>query len=353
MRLVIGAVAAALGLAALALLAAWSGFYSVAASRGHFVGVEWFLAFGMRHSVAAHAVGIAVPRLDDDALIQLGAVHFDRGCADCHGAPGMPANPIAQRMLPAPPDLATAGAQWTDGELFWIVQNGIKYTGMPGWPALERADEVWAVVAFLRVLPRLDRDRYRARARDNMPGIARIAEPCAACHGAGERSPRSTLVPSLHAQPAKFLAAALQDFAAGRRRSGIMQPVAAALTPEDIDAVAQYYALLPPPMRAEPAAGAGNAAHGRQLALEGLPERSIPPCLACHGEQALPDYPRLAGLHARYIAARLQRWQQEQPVNTPGEAVMAPLARRLNARQIDDVAAYFHSLDVAGARSRR
>ncbi|MBL8699847.1 MAG: c-type cytochrome [Alphaproteobacteria bacterium] len=337
-------------LACIAVLVAWSGIYNVAASRGHFAVVEWFLAFGMRHSVATHAVGISVPRLDDAALVQLGAAHFDRGCAECHGSPASPADPIAQQMLPPPPGLAKSGSRWTEAELFWIVRNGIKYTGMPAWPAIERADEVWAVVAFLHVMPRLGRDGYAAIARRRVAGTPTAAEGCAACHGGGDEPPRSSLVPTLHAQPSKFLATALQDFAAGRRRSGIMQPVAAGLSLEAIDGVATYYSGLARPGRRPSGVATARAANGRKLAFEGLNEKGVPPCLACHGEQALPDYPRLAGQPARYLAARLQRWQQDVPARSPGEALMAPLARRLDATEIDDVAGYFEGLAGSGSQ---
>lgn len=353
MRLLTGAAAGLTGLAVFAWLIVWSGVYSVAASRGHFAAVEWFLAFAMRQSVRTHSFGIKAPILEDDALVRIGAMHFDRGCADCHGTPGVPIGPIAQRMLPPPSDLVTAAPQWSDGELFWIIRNGIKYTGMPGWPALERTDEVWAMVAFLRLLPSLDRDGYRAVARESVAGVARIAEPCAACHGAGDEPPRSSLVPVLHAQPAKFLATALHDFAAGRRRSGIMQPAAAALSREEIDAVAGYYAELPPPVPKGSVAEDASARRGRRLAVAGFPERDIPPCLSCHGEQALPEFPRLAGQQARYIAGRLQRWQQEREATSPGAALMAPLARRLDARDIEDVARFFASLTPVAQRSGR
>jgi mono/diheme cytochrome c family protein len=134
--------------------------------------VEWLLAFSMRQSVETHTIGITAPRLDDANLVRLGAAHFHGGCAYCHGAPGTPISPTAKHMLPAPPELSAAVKDWTATELFWIVKHGIKYTGMPSWAALERDDEVWAVVAFLQKLPALDVTcipRIRARQRRN-PG---------------------------------------------------------------------------------------------------------------------------------------------------------------------------------------
>ena len=145
-----------------ALLVAWSGVSDIAASQGHYAFVERFLEFGMRNAVATHARGIEAPQLENPNLIRLGAGHFHRGCAFCHGPPGLPVNPIAKHMLPSPPDLAVAMRPWKERELFWIVKHGFKYTGMPGWVALERDDEIWAVVAFLKLLPTLDAKGYRS-----------------------------------------------------------------------------------------------------------------------------------------------------------------------------------------------
>ena len=152
------------GLAVAVFLLAWSGIYNVAASTGHWAVVDWFLAFGMRNSVELRANAITAPALENPDLVRLGAAHFHGGCAFCHGAPGIPVSPIARQMLPSPPHLATSMRPWTDEELFWIVQHGIKYTGMPGWVALERTDEVWAIVAFLKRLPQLDAESYRGLA---------------------------------------------------------------------------------------------------------------------------------------------------------------------------------------------
>ena len=124
---------------------------------------------------------------------------------------------------------------WKDQELFWIVRHGIKYTGMPGWVALERDDEVWAVVAFLKRIPSLDAERYRALALGGVRIVGQTGEKlatvesnpqgagaCARCHGAEGSGPESALVPVLHGQPTEFLMAALQQYANGGRRSGIM-----------------------------------------------------------------------------------------------------------------------------------
>jgi cytochrome c553 len=341
------------GLAIGGLLFAWSGIYNIAASRGHWTVVEWFLQFGMKNSVKRRAWTIETPPLDDPDLYVLGAAHFHRACSHCHGAPGVKGDLTAQRALPPPPDLTHVSREWKDNELFWVVKHGIKYTGMPAWVALERDDEVWAIVAFLKKLPGIDGQEYRQLAigTPDAPAqsgrdIARVGVTsemvgaCARCHGAEQRRPASGMVPVLHSQPREFLAAALRGYASGSRLSGIMQPVASELASDTIDKLADYYASLPAPT---PRAVAG-AVRIDGLATGGDPVARIPACTGCHDTSALPIYPRLAGQNAPYMANRLRLWKNGLPPWTPSEAVMAPIARLLSDEQIANLSAYFASL---------
>lgn len=355
-----------LGLAAaglcLALLAAWSGVYNVAASSGHWAVVDALLRFGMKNSVETRAPDIEPPPLDDPDLVRLGAAHFYGGCAYCHGAPDDPVDPISQAMLPAPPDLQDHVELWTDQELFWIVKHGLKYTGMPAWAAQERDDEVWALVAFLRRLPGLDPEAYRDLALGEVTIDATVGreiatgqsvidpvEACARCHGAEDRPPLSALVPRLHGQSREMLVRTLQAYAAGERYSGIMQPIAAELSTASMQALAAYYSgLSAPAPRDRAPAQAGLIEAGRELAMRGDPAAKIPGCLGCHGPDALPLYPRLAGQHAPYVAGQLRAWQRGPKAHTDANAIMAPIARRLSERQIIALAAYFENLTAGG-----
>jgi len=357
-------VSGAAGLAVALFVFAWSGIYNVAASSGHWAAIDWFLAFGMRNSVSLRAKAITAPKLDDPNLIRLGAAHFHGGCAFCHGAPGIPVSPIARHMLPSPPDLATSMRPWTDEELFWIVKHGIKYTGMPGWVALERADEIWAVIAFLKRLPELDAKSYRALALGDVElagqsgqALATVesnpqgAGACARCHGAESSGPTSALVPILHGQPPEFLMAALREYADGSRSSGIMQPLAADLGGQDVERLAAYYANLVP-KRTPSTTGTRPSERGRALAREGDPANAIPACDACHGRDGLARYPRLAGQNAAYMAGQLRLWAAGHHASTGGGAIMAPIARRLSEPDIEAVTAYFAALasEPAGAK---
>lgn len=334
-------------LAASAIIAGlfvWSGVYSVAASRGHWPIAEWLLRATMSNSVKTHSYGIEAPPFDED-MVRLGAAHFHSGCAYCHGAPGIPIGPISQVMLPPPPELTAKLREWRDGELFWIVKNGIKYTGMPAWAAQTRDDEVWTLIAFLRRLPMIDPKSYEALALDKRnvssgSDVALIAD-CARCHGGEGRGPASKLVPILHGQPVEFLTAALDAYAKGARVSGIMQPVASARAPQVRANIARYYADLPLPSSAG-TAPTESAARGQTLAKDG--DGDNPACEGCHSAQSLPIYPRLAGQNGRYIANRLRLWKNGLAPGAAGEAIMAPIARLLSERQIEDVAAYYGSV---------
>lgn len=353
----------AAGVGALGFLFLWSGLINVSASRGHWKGTEWLLTFVMRNSVKTHASGINAPPLNDENLVILGAGHFHGGCAYCHGAPGVPISPLARAMLPPPPDLATQMRSWRDRELFWIVKNGIKYTSMPAWVGQKRDDEVWAVVAFLHRLPALDERSYRDLAlgdltmppqsgRDLASTAPSAPGGCVRCHGNDRQGPRSGLVPILNGQTPDFLAQALDEFARGRRTSGIMQQLATELSREELGRVAAYYAGLPVPPRPADTRVPATASleRGRALAENGDALAKVPSCVACHGAGALRTYPRLAGQNAPYMANRLRVWKAGAAPGTDGEAIMAPIAAAMSNRQIEDVVAYFASLPPAPAR---
>jgi cytochrome c553 len=82
---------------------------------------------------------------------------------------------------------------------------------------------------------------------------------------------------------------------------------------------------------------------GQTIAAAGLAGEGVPACLVCHAG-ATSTFPTLAGQHSAYTANQLRLWQRGLRQSTAHGAIMAPIARRLNEQQIDDVAAFFHSL---------
>jgi mono/diheme cytochrome c family protein len=84
--------------------------------------------------------------------------HFGDHCAICHGADGSGRGTIGESLFPKPPDMRKAETQsLTDGELFFIIRNGVRYTGMPAWGGGDPKDddESWELVDLIRQLPRL------------------------------------------------------------------------------------------------------------------------------------------------------------------------------------------------------
>jgi mono/diheme cytochrome c family protein len=138
----------------------YSGVYDVGATDRHWELTYWLMQTARTRSIEAHAAGILVPPgLDDQDKLVMGTEHFAAHCAVCHGAPGVPKGDIAAGLYPQPPNLAHTTEQFSPAELFWIVKNGIKMSGMPGWSD-HGDEELWATVAFLRKLPGMTQEEY-------------------------------------------------------------------------------------------------------------------------------------------------------------------------------------------------
>jgi cytochrome c553 len=338
-------------LTAIAIVAAaifvFTGIYNVSARRDHFAVVTALLALTRERSIDARSARIDAPDLAADGMVELGAAHFEGGCAICHPRPGKMLDAIAQGMLPRPVPLSRGAAERPASELFWIVKNGLKYTGMPSWPGERRDDEVWAVAAFIKHLGKQPTPDYaRLAGLTRLPAERRNAQPleqCGRCHDAGGLGTHGGLVPVLSGQREDYLRRALQEYAEGVRPSGIMEPVADALSPQEIDALAAHFSAATP-VEATLSPDVESIARGEKLATAGDHEGGVPPCLACHSDNGARMFPRLAGQNAAYVAGQLRLWQNGGRDSTSWGKIMSVVAKRLNEQQIDDVAAYFASL---------
>lgn len=97
--------------------------------------------------------------------------HFADHCATCHGNDGRGATTIGKNLYPNAPDMTLPATQkLSDGELFWIIKNGVRLTGMPAWGADTKEDDrtTWELVHFIRHLPRLTPEEL-AQMRDLNP----------------------------------------------------------------------------------------------------------------------------------------------------------------------------------------
>ena len=338
-----------------AVLFVWSGIYNVSAARSHFQSVEWLLDVVRRQSVGFHSRGIETPDdLDDRDLVVLGARHFEYGCAPCHGAPGRKPSALSSAMLPQPPALDHLADEWAPNEIFWIVQNGQKYTGMPHWIAPEREEEVWSVVALLGALETMEPADYEVLAALDDDGAATpfLAQPaqrrallgtCAKCHGAPGEAPPSNLAPQLSGQTADYLSRALREYRDDLRPSGIMQLFANELDDAQIaDLAAAYAGTAPASIEAEEPEG--NIASGAGIFELGLPEDDVPACTSCHGASA--RFPALSPLSAEYAAMQLKVFRAGERDGTSYGRIMTAVAERLSDDDIEDLAAYVGSLSA-------
>ena len=350
-----------LGMGGLVVLV--SGIVPIKASSGHWAITAWFLDFAKMRSVSTHTLGMEAPELDELRLVVKGAGHYEFACLPCHGSPSLAQPRVARQMMPTPPDLRESVPQLDPDELFYIVKHGIKFTGMPAWPARQRDDEVWAMVAFLRKLPGMDPQEYQRLATGAAPESRRvpmedlvpstgvpeaIVASCSRCHGLDGRGRGAGAFPVLAGQGPQYLRASLEAYAKGERHSGLMEPVAAALGLDDMQAVADHYAARGAAAAPNDARDVeGDVTRGRQIAHEGLPDKLVPACITCHGPgetRRNPHYPRLAGQYADYIHLQLTLFKSRTRGGTPYHHIMERVANQLTDDEMRAVAAFFASL---------
>ncbi len=194
-------------------------------------------------------------------------------------------------------------------------------------------------------------------------GANPAALPCITCHGADGKGIAAGGFPRLAGLPAEYIAKQLHDFRSGARQNPLMQPIAGALSEDEIAAVARAYSERPrvnvlrlPAVQPAPGSGAW-------IALRGAWERNIPECTLCHGPSGVgvgASFPPLAGQSAAYIEPQLKAWRGSKRVagrngrkgtpeveptrrNDPN-ALMRHIAEDLTTDEISAVAEYFAGL---------
>jgi cytochrome c553 len=322
----------------------------MSAASGHWAVTQWFLEFSQRRSIATHSLRVGeAPPLDDPALALRGAGHYETGCRRCHGVPGGQVPVALREMLPRPPDLRFVATRYSTAELFHVVKHGLKFTGMPGWPALQRDDEVWAMVAFLQTLPAIGPQEYDGVVFGAQRAAAAAAPPvvasaCARCHGFDGLGRVPGAFPVLAGQRAAYLHASLRAFAYGGRVSGIMSAVASPLGDDAMRQAAEYYASLPGLGSDADAVPAAQGDEGLAIAMRGVPAQKVPSCAACHGPGTAPRndvYPILTGQYPRYIELQLRLFRERIRGGTAYAHLMHEPADHLTQEQMAAVARYY------------
>jgi len=160
----IGSILTLLIIAVGSFLFMYSGFYNLSATIPHMNATEFAIHMMKEKSIQTNSKKIEVPNLDDKKLILSGYKGYDAMCVTCHAAPGKSATVIADGLYPKPPELDNKEIleEWNDKEIFWIIKNGIKMTGMPAYGPTHSDEDLWAIVAFLNQLPEMSEKEYKA-----------------------------------------------------------------------------------------------------------------------------------------------------------------------------------------------
>ena len=126
-------------------------------ARGQPGGLETRLARAARRFAVPGAVKARQnPVPGSESVLSDGLAHYADHCASCHANDGSGSTEIGRGLYPKAPDMRLPATQsLTDGELFYIIENGIRFTGMPAWSTGTAAGEAstWHLVHFIRHLP--------------------------------------------------------------------------------------------------------------------------------------------------------------------------------------------------------
>lgn len=120
---------------------------------------EAAIARRLRHlAVPAAARRMKNPVPLEDGVLAEGRAHFADHCASCHGNDGKGQTALGRNLYPKAPDMQLDETQQlSDGELFYIIHNGVRFTGMPAWGDGTPEDDLdsWKLVHFIRHLPQI------------------------------------------------------------------------------------------------------------------------------------------------------------------------------------------------------
>jgi cytochrome c553 len=206
-----------------------------------------------------------------------------------------------------------------------------------------------ALLAAASIAGCADISRSRDLANPKVSGVTLAQQVCSNCHGV-DGVAVSPNFPNLAAQQPAYFIAQLKEFKSHGRQDPAgfeyMWGLSRSFTDEQINALAAYFASLPP-AHGRPSGDEARLKAGDSIFHQGVPGKNVPPCMACHGSEGQGNeaFPRLAGQHGDYVVKQLIVFQRTN--ERPEGAIMKTVAHELTADDIRNVAAYVQSL---GAR---
>ncbi len=212
-----------------------------------------------------------------------------------------------------------------------------------------------AIGVALAATPQFDDLRNQKPIHGDAVAGATKAAPCAACHGSNGVAAAPTF-PNLAGQSATYLYVQLRAFKDGSRTGAVMQPLAKALTDQDMRNLAAHFASLPARAATQKAL---KSPRGSILFHDGDVAKGVPPCQGCHGvdgrgprpdptstapQPAWSTFPHLAGQNAPYLLKQLQAYRDGTRIGTSNDKVMRGVARNLSAADMRALADYASTL---------
>ena len=103
--------------------------------------------------------------------------HFVEHCGSCHGIDGRGDTVIGRNLYPKVPDMSAPDTQQlADGELYYIISNGIRLTGMPAWGSEDKPEAIWDLVSLIRRLPKLSPDELQRLQKAAREAVGELSE---------------------------------------------------------------------------------------------------------------------------------------------------------------------------------
>jgi mono/diheme cytochrome c family protein len=158
---------------ALLMLGAAAMLHNGLSSRAQPTRLEAMLARSARHmAIPASARNQQNPVPATQENLRDARLHFADHCAICHANDGSGDSMIGRGLYPKPPDLREHETQkLSDGEIFWIIENGVRFTGMPAFGGThDSQQDSWKLVRFIRHLPQLSAEERMEMEKYNPKG---------------------------------------------------------------------------------------------------------------------------------------------------------------------------------------
>lgn len=162
-------------LAMIFVIFVYSGIYNIGADDHHSKVVFAVLKTLRDRSIEFRSAELSVPNLDDPVLVLKGAGQYAAMCKQCHLAPGIRNSEARVGMYPQPPNLSQTRIE--PKAAFWVIKHGIKMSAMPAWGSTHNDQKIWSIVAFLRKLPDMSPEQYKAIVTKAPPDEEMAEEP--------------------------------------------------------------------------------------------------------------------------------------------------------------------------------